>query len=244
MPRASDYLLEGYTYHLTHRCQERQFLLRAGRYRSAYRKWLSEGVQRYGVPVYGYCITRNHVRVVAHASKREAISRMMQLASGATAKGLNVRKDRVNAMWEHPYHCTVIQDGRHLLNCLQYVDLNMVRAGRVRHPDEWKWCGYDELSGQRQRYRILNVGYLAERVGLASARDFHAWYVDAMSERLKEREQLREPQWTESVAVGSDDFVSEITGNYPHRFRFSINRARRGAWAVREAPVPYGTKKS
>jgi hypothetical protein len=33
-------------------------------------------------------------------------------------------------MWEHPFHCTVVEDGRHLLNCLVYISLNMVRAVR------------------------------------------------------------------------------------------------------------------
>ncbi len=132
MPRASDYLVEGYTYHLTHRCQERRFLLRARRDRDAYRRWLRDGIKRYRVPVYGYCITHNHVHLVVEALDRVAVSRLMQLAAGATAKNFNLRAGRVNAMWEHPYRCTIIQDGRHLLNCLRYVDLNMV--GSFQHP--------------------------------------------------------------------------------------------------------------
>jgi putative transposase len=45
--------------------------------------------------------------------------------------------------------------GQHLLNCLCSVDLNMVRAGVVSHPQEWRWCEYDELAGSRQRYRLV-----------------------------------------------------------------------------------------
>ena len=123
MPRASQYLLEGYTYHLTHRCHGRTFLLNRREDRDRYREWLREGVARFRVPVYGYAITRNHVHVVAHASSREGLSRLMHLASGAVAKRYNVSHARVGSMWEHPYHCTVVQGGgRHLLNCLRYVD--------------------------------------------------------------------------------------------------------------------------
>jgi len=39
------------------------------------------------------------------------------LASGATAKQYNLRKGRTGSMWQHPYHCTMVEDGRHLLNC-------------------------------------------------------------------------------------------------------------------------------
>jgi putative transposase len=242
MPRASDYLLQGYTYHLTHRCQEKLFLLKAGRDRDAYRKWLREGVDRYGVPVYGYCITHNHVHVVAHASDREAVSRMMQLAAGATAKGFNIRKDRENAMWEHPYHCTIIQGGRHLLNCLRYIDLNMVRAGRVAHPGVWRWCGYDELVGRRKRYRILNIEHLVEQVGMGTVKEFHEWYANAIQERLAATCREREPHWTASLAVGDEHFVAGITREYRHRSEFETAKASDGTWAVRESPTAYTVK--
>ena len=81
---------------------------------------------------------------------------MMALASGATAQAYHRRKGGEGSVWEHPYQCTRVENGRHLLNCLRYVDLNMVRAGVVSHPREWRWCGYDELTGTRKWYRIID----------------------------------------------------------------------------------------
>jgi putative transposase len=130
MPRASDYLPPGYTYHLTQRCHDRRFLLRFVRDRDAYREWLRIAGVRHRVPVYGFCITSNHVHVLAHADSAESVSGFMHLASGSTAKQYNLRKGRSGSMWEHPFHCTVVEDGRHLLNCLVYISLNMVRAVR------------------------------------------------------------------------------------------------------------------
>ena len=43
MPRASKYLVEGYTYHVTHRCHNRDFHLRFARDRN----WLREGIRRH-----------------------------------------------------------------------------------------------------------------------------------------------------------------------------------------------------
>jgi len=31
---------------------------------------------------------------------------------------------------------------RHLIQCIAYIDLNMVRAGVVNHPSEWNFGGY------------------------------------------------------------------------------------------------------
>lgn len=42
MPRANRYHLPGHTYHLTHRCHDRRFLLRFALVRDAYRRVLWE----------------------------------------------------------------------------------------------------------------------------------------------------------------------------------------------------------
>ena len=119
MPRASRYIQAGYTYHLTHRCHDRRFLLKFVRDRDAYREWLREAAKRYAVPVYGFCINSNHVHIIAHVEDAERVGLMMHLGAGAYAQQLNRRKEHDGSVWEHPYRCTIIQDGRHLMNCLR-----------------------------------------------------------------------------------------------------------------------------
>ncbi len=242
MPRASRYLLPGYTYHLTQRCHDRRFLLRFAKDRDAYREWLRAGVNRHGVAVYGYNITCNHVHVVAHVDDVEAVSRMMQLAAGAGGQQYNRRKGTSGAFWEDTYQCTVIENGRHLWNCLLYVELNMVRAGAVTHPAEWRWSGYAELTGQRQRFRILSLERLLESLGGGSLGGLRASLAASLAERLAGSRE-REPHWTESLAVGSRGFVSAMECQYGHRSRFILEQ--RGTtpdgetWAVRESPEAY-----
>jgi len=242
MPRASDYLLQGYTYHLTQRCHNQQFLLRFARDRDVYREWLREGIARHRVPVYGFCVTSNHVHILAHTDSVEAVSQLMHLASGATAKQYNLRKNRTGAMWEHPYHCTVIEDGRHLLNCMVYISLNMVRAGAVTHPREWPWCSHDELVGDRQRYRLLNMERLVESLGAGDERQVRKWYLDAVDRRTAGALLPREGHWTESLAVGSREFVEHATRQYSNRWSFDTAVVPGGdgsAWTVRESPATY-----
>ncbi|CAB1080953.1 Transposase and inactivated derivatives [Olavius algarvensis Delta 1 endosymbiont] len=58
----------------------------------------------------------------------------MGLIAGRTAQQYNQRKKRKGAFWQDRYHATAIETGEHLLRCLVYIDLNMVRAGVVDHP--------------------------------------------------------------------------------------------------------------
>lgn len=245
MPRSSRYLREGHTYHLTHRCHDRRRLLRFKEERAAYREWLRIGAKRHGVAVYGYCVTCSHTHVIVHVEDREAVARMMQLAAGAVGQALNRRKGHEGSVWEHPYQCTMIEDGRHLLNCLWYVDMNMVRAGVVDHPRDWRWCGYDELTGRRKRYRILDIDRLLETLDLPDGEALGRLHIDNVEAQLERHNLSRQPAWSEAIAVGSEAFIAGAEKQHPHRRTFTRYQVdlpgAPGTWAVRETDAPYTT---
>lgn len=244
MPRASRYLLEGYTYHLTQRCTNRDFRLRFGRDRDAWREWLRVAVRRHRVPVYGYCATSTHIHLLVHADDVTAVGMLMDLVAGATAQQYNRRKGRSGAFWE-PYQCTIIQDGRHLFNCLRYIDLNMVRAGVVGHPRDWRWCGWAELMGERQRYRLLDLERLLHSLDISDLDTFRLAYAQAVEVSLCQRRLKREAIWSESLAVGSERFVNDVSGQFKARYHLQYDQITSPTggdlWTVKETVQPYST---
>lgn len=242
MPNASRYLEAGYTYHLTHRCHDRRFLLKFARDRDVYRRWLREGARRYKVPVYNYCITSNHVHLVVHVDDVEAVAAMMQLAAAAFARQWNRRKDHEGSVWEHPYRCTIVQGGRHLLNCLRYVSLNMVRAGVVSHPDAWRWCGHDELTHRRSRYTVLSPERLLNSLALPSMDSLVSLYEEGLRDAIARRQLVRDPIWTESLAVGDQAFVERVAlaTRGRRQFDYGLAEGDSATCFVREAAGAYG----
>jgi hypothetical protein len=47
-----------------------------------------------------------------------------------TGQKFNLRKKRKGALWEDRYHATAVETGKHLVQCLVYIDFNMVRGQR------------------------------------------------------------------------------------------------------------------
>ena len=167
----------------------------------------------------------------------------MQLPSGAVARRLNRRKGHEGSVWEHPYHCTMIQDGRHLLNCLRYVDLNMVRAGVVEHPQDWRWCGYDELTGKRKRYRLIDVPRLLQSLDLDESKDLARLHTEGVENQIARRAMKRQAFWSESLAVGNREYIDAARKQHWHRIRFDDESVelpdQTQAWVVREATGAY-----
>ena len=82
----------------------------------------------------------------------------------------------------------------------------MVRARVVRHPREWSHGGYPEIIDPQQRYRIINRDLLKRLLDIDDLSVIYSgWVQAAVDERT-----LRQPGWTESVAVGCKNFVERV----------------------------------
>lgn len=122
MPRANRYFVAGKVYHLTHRCHHRDFLFRFARDRSAYRQLLWKTLREFPVSVLGYSITSHHTHLIVRSELSDAVSAWMQQLEGQFAQAYNRRKGRSAAFWEDRYHCTMVDRGMHLWNCIVFVE--------------------------------------------------------------------------------------------------------------------------
>ncbi len=240
MPRANRFILPGFLYHVTHRCHDRQLLFDAAVDRTEYRRRLGEALKRFDVSLLSYAITSNHAHQILTSPKPAQISRMMQALEGKFAEYYNGRKGRSGAFWEDRFHSTMIEDGAHLFSCMVYIDLNMVRAGAVKHPEEWEWCGYHELVGRRKRFRVIDHALLWQLLGPLAA-EFVKSYTSEIESAIAGGRLRRESWWTESIAVGSRRYVQDIEARTRRRKkRIRSEDVGGGHWCVLEELAPYG----
>ena len=94
VPRANRYIVPGNSYHLTHRCHDRSFLLKFACDRHGYRQRLREAVTQVGLPLLDYNITSNHVHLIVYAEDAEQVGIFMQQVAGESARDYNRRNER------------------------------------------------------------------------------------------------------------------------------------------------------
>ena len=210
MPRANRYHVCGYVWHITHRCHDRKFLLKFEKDRRCYEYWLSEAKRRHGLSLLNYNLTSNHVHLLIYdRGDPDVIEQSMQLVAGQVAQRYNRRKGRSGAFWEGRYHATAVQSGTHLRRCMRYIDLNMVRAGKVDHPAEWSTCGYHRIQNPLQRDNRLDLQQALICLGFSNGTELQCWQRLSMEEALRAPLQ-RDPKWTDSIAVGEKNFLQAL----------------------------------
>jgi hypothetical protein len=84
----------------------------------------------------------------------------------------------------------------------------MIRAGVVRHPSEWAFSGYNEIQSPRERYALIDYAALKDLLDFRSMNDLAKAYRGWVEESVQEASRFRDGKWTESVAVGSEEFVT------------------------------------
>ncbi len=212
MPRANRHMLPGHIWHITHRCHKQEFLLKFSRDRKRWMHWLYKARRRYGLSVLNYTVTSNHVHLLVRDCGKQELSASMQLAAGCTAQEYNRRKSRKGAFWEDRYHATAVATDEHLVQCLIYIDLNMVRAGAVNHPRDWSESGYSEMVSNRQRYRVTDIPALMELLEINDNDQLvvqrKEWIDQALAAGLGD--EGRDPRWSGGIAVGSYEFVESV----------------------------------
>ena len=242
MPRAHRHFLPGHVWHITHRCHQRKFLLKFARDRRRYLHWLFEAKKRFGLCVLDYIITSNHIHILVKDTGSDVIAESMQLIAGRTAQEYNQRKGRQGAFWEDRYHATAVQADEHLHRCMVYIDLNMVRAGVVNHPGQWKESGFSEIQNPPKRYSIIDLQSLSELSGFADPRDFQSARREWVEQELENGLASRDDRWSESIAVGSLAFVENVKNQLGIKASHRDVIEADGTYALREAGEAYGVE--
>ena len=80
-------------------------------------------MRAFPILVLAYCVTSNHTHVLVQSEAETAVSDWMQKTEGEFAQRYNRRKRRSGAFWGDRYHCTMIEDGRHLWHCMAYIEV-------------------------------------------------------------------------------------------------------------------------
>jgi len=239
MPRANRHFVSGHVWHITHRCHKKEFLLKFARDRKRWLHWLFEAKKRYGLTILNYIVTSNHIHLLVLDNGRDEIAKSMQLIAGRTAQEYNQRKGRKGAYWEDRYHATAIDTHDYLIQCLVYIDMNMVRTGVVKTPEQWEQSGYNEIQNQSKRYTLIDRLKLFELCGLQSVSELQVSHKQWVEEAVSLNKLEREERWSASLAVGDQRFIEAIKKEMGMIAKFRKTLEEDGVYEIRDDVMPY-----
>jgi len=240
MPRANRHHIPGHVWHITHRCHKREFLLKFSKDKKRWLYWLSEAKKRFGLCILNYMVTSNHIHLLVPDTDDDVIPKAIQSVAGRTGQEYNAGKKRKGAFWDDRYHATAVENDDHLIRCLVYTDLNMVRAGVVKYPTQRMFGGHNEICRPKQRYSLINQHELMNILGIKDDLKLRTYYEQWVESGMKSESDHREPKWTESIAVGNRQFVEMTKAQLGTEARGRKVTQENGTYNLKEIQDSYG----
>jgi len=81
------------------------------------------------------------------------LSAYMKIVKQRFTQWFNKKHARKGTLWEDRFKSTLVEDGHAARVVAAYLDLNPVRAGLVRDPKDYRWCGYGEAVAGKKAAR-------------------------------------------------------------------------------------------
>jgi len=242
MPRVKNYYIPDYVWHITHRCYEKEFLLRYARDRRRWTEGLFEARKRYGLQILNYIVTSNHIHLlVSDSGEHHSIQKSVQMVASETAREYNLRKNRDEPFWEDRFHVTAVQSDQHLIKCMLYIDFNMVRAGIVSHPSQWEFSGFNEIRNPKKRYGLIDHDQLMVSLKMDSINDLASTYSQWVEDALENENHERDAKWSQSIAVGDKVFVENMEKELGPKARYRKAMGVDTAFQIQEDQKTYIT---
>ena len=138
MARIARVVAVGHPHHVTQRGNRRQQVFFQDEDYLAYLDLMAQWCALHKVQVWAYCLMPNHVHLMAVPKTHEGLAGAIGEAHRRYTRLINFREGWRGYLWQGRFSSFPL-DREHALACARYIELNPVRAGLVRKPEDWKW---------------------------------------------------------------------------------------------------------
>jgi len=144
MPGGPRVYIDNGCYHIISRGNQKQQIFKQEDDYLRYLVLLKKYKKRYSFKIYGFCLMPNHIHILGQVAKAANLSKFMQVTKRTYTAHFNNSYKKVGHLWQGRFKSKVIVKDQYLINCINYIEYNPVRANIVLNPDEYMWSSYRE----------------------------------------------------------------------------------------------------
>ena len=93
---------------------------------------------KFQVETWAYCLMPNHIHLIVVPETKDGLNQAIGVAHRRYTRRINFREGWRGHLWQGRFSSFIMDEGC-LLACTRYVELNPVRSGLVKKPEDWQW---------------------------------------------------------------------------------------------------------
>ena len=117
---------------------------------------IKERLQKY----YGDELNVNGVLISDYRKRLTNLGAYVKDIKQGFTRYFNKKYGRRGFFWGERFKSMIVQEGHTLVNMLAYIDLNPIRAGIAKKPEDYRWCslGYHAQTGNKDGLLSIDFG--------------------------------------------------------------------------------------
>ncbi|MFH0790974.1 MAG: transposase [Candidatus Omnitrophota bacterium] len=129
-------------YHISIRGNNRQAILKADEDKESFLNSVCNFKERFCFKLYGFVLMDNHVHLVVETNQIANISKIMQAITLSYSQKFRHKYNYSGYVWQGRFKSNLIEEDSYILECIEYIHNNPVRAGMAASPKDYRWSSY------------------------------------------------------------------------------------------------------
>jgi putative transposase len=179
--------------------------------------------ERYPFKLFGYCLMTNHFHLLLQPGAGQSISRILQSLTVAHTWRYHKRHKSSGHVWQGRFKSPVIQDDRHLMVVLHYIEANPVRANVVSNAADYRWSSI-QMHGMGHGDPLLDTFPEWEELGRSEADRRKRWRAKVRA--VQDEEELSAVR--RSLQTGRPFGTEDWTNRMADRLQIDLTPRPRG----------------
>lgn len=172
MPRNARIDVPNYPYHVINRAVMRLRIFDTKEDYQLFERVLNETIEETNMRVLGYTIMPNHWHLLLYPRNEGDLGIFMHRLTSAHTRKVKVKTGTIGTgpLYQGRYKSFLIQEDRHFLSVLKYIERNPVRAKLITKAEEWRWG-----SAWRRIHGTLKEKKLLADIPVELPKDYRVW---------------------------------------------------------------------
>lgn len=135
--------------------KEKIFLME--REKLEYIKLLYKYKNDYNINIIAYCVMNNHVDTLINTENINNLTKYMHKINTSYGIYFNKNRNRVGYVYRDRFKTQVINNEKHLNNCIIYIHNNTVKANICKYANEYRFSSYKSFLYKRNENLMIKI---------------------------------------------------------------------------------------
>jgi putative transposase len=173
---------------------------------------LKETNTMWNMKIAAYCLMKNHYHLLLQTPQAN-LDRCMRHINGLYTQRFNRRHQVDGQLFRGRYKAILVDADSYLLEVVRYIHRNPVRAGIVKHPQDYRWSSHQRYVQETACGQWLSRDFILEMLDHNHARQLKA-FVEFMKQGDSEEMRTFYAKKNTPSFLGGDGFIEKIRTLY------------------------------